>query len=86
MLVSLDRQFQQIDVRLKKSEDKLKNQDVTVAESLGVSTRKMTDTGLPDNVIALIASKASKEEMKLLGDRKTNKEDTFAQMGYLEVL
>lgn len=78
MLNQLDRSILMIEARLRRSEDKLKSQDLTVGESLGVASRKTADESISESVISILASKASLEEVKQLGDRKTNKEDTLA--------
>jgi hypothetical protein len=62
---------------MKRSEDKLKNMDLSVGETVGNGARRNSDRMVSDSFLAIISSKASIEELKLIADRKTNKEDTM---------
>ena len=71
---------------MKRSEQKLKNMDLTVGETIGSGAKKNSEHMASDSLLAILGSKASTDELKLIADRKTNKEDTVTQMGYLETL
>jgi hypothetical protein len=51
--------------------------DLTVGETIGNGARRNSDRMVSDSFLAILGSKASIEDLKLIADRKTNKEDTI---------